>query len=353
MELLNPGDRDRDRPGPRRWRGRRLALAALLLGAAGGCYVLQSLGWAERPLTFSHARHLEEGLECADCHADYEEADEPRPVAAGQCALCHEELDKDKAPERRVAALFVGDEYLGAGVTAVSDEVIFSHSTHVAGGLDCNVCHQGIEESEAVDEGLAVGMDTCVSCHERAGMPDGRQCAVCHRVLSPENAPSNHEHVWKRLHGQTVRAELPGAANDCSLCHSDQTCVTCHQDEEPASHNNYFRLRGHGVQAAMDRQSCAVCHQSSSCSRCHEETEPLSHKGAWSGTLQTHCLSCHVPIQNESCFTCHKGTPSHLLAPPMPAVPPHSPAMDCRACHGISAPLPHVDNGDNCTACHQ
>jgi len=54
----------------------------------------------------------------------------------------------------------------------------------------------------------------------------------------------------------------------------------------------------------------------------------------------------------ESCFVCHKGTPSHNLAPPMPAFPPHNAAMDCRSCHGVTAPLPHVDNGDSCTFCH-
>mgnify|MGYP003581543783 CR=1 FL=1 len=37
---------------------------------------------------------------------------------------------------------------------------------------------------------------------------------------------------------------------------------------------------------------------------------------------------------------------------PKPAVPPHNAAMDCRACHGVSAPLPHVDNGDDCNTCH-
>jgi hypothetical protein len=341
-------------PAPRGRRRRRAALlaGALAIAAAGGCFVLQSLGWMDEPLTFSHSRHLEEGLECADCHADYEAQDEPRPVAAGQCALCHEELDKDKPPERQVASLFAGGAFAGARVTAMTGDVIFSHSTHVSSGLACNACHEGIEQSEAVDDTLFVSMERCVSCHERAGMPDGTQCAVCHRVLDTEHPPANHDQAWHRLHGQTARADLPGAANDCRLCHTDQTCVTCHQDEKPASHNAFWHNRGHGIEAAMDRDSCFVCHRSDSCIRCHEENQPLSHKGAWSSTLETHCLSCHIPVQSESCFTCHKGTPSHALAPPMPTVPPHNAAMDCRACHGVTAPLPHVDNGDNCTFCH-
>jgi hypothetical protein len=57
-----------------------------------------------------------------------------------------------------------------------------------------------------------------------------------------------------------------------------------------------------------------------------------------------------VPLQGDSCFVCHKGTPSHLMAAPKP--PNHSPAMDCRSCHGLSEPLPHFDNGDDCNTCH-
>src|SRR6185436_16726966 len=152
-------------------RGLALALGALATLAVGGCFVLQSLGWMDEPLTFSHARHLEEGLECSDCHADYEAQDEPRAPAAGQCALCHAELDKDKPPERQVASLFAGGAFAGSHVTAMTDDVIFSHSTHVSSGLACSACHEGIEQSEAVDDKLFVSMDRCVTCHERAGMP--------------------------------------------------------------------------------------------------------------------------------------------------------------------------------------
>jgi hypothetical protein len=27
--------------------------------------------------------------------------------------------------------------------------------------------------------------------------------------------------------------------------------------------------------------------------------------------------------------------------------------MNCRQCHGMTAPLPHVDKGDDCNACHR
>jgi hypothetical protein len=43
--------------------------------------------------------------------------------------------------------------------------------------------------------------------------------------------------------------------------------------------------------------------------------------------------------------------PSHSTAAPQP--PSHSPGMNCRQCHGISAPLPHVTKGEDCNICHQ
>ena len=49
-------------------------------------------------------------------------------------------------------------------------------------------------------------------------------------------------------------------------------------------------------------------------------------------------------------MVCHKDTRSHALAAPKPAW--HTPAMNCRQCHGVSQPLPHVDKGDNCNLCH-
>ena len=77
---------------------------------------------------------------------------------------------------------------------------------------------------------------------------------------------------------------------------------------------------------------------------------PDSHGGNWGGTQSVHCLTCHFPLSGESCAVCHKGTPSHLEAAPKPDW--HTPAMNCRQCHGVGQPLPHVDKGDDCNACH-
>ena len=60
-------------------------------------------------------------------------------------------------------------------------------------------------------------------------------------------------------------------SDQCSLCHQPSECTDCHSVELPESHDNFFRRRGHGLIASMDRQSCATCHDSDSCDRCHQE----------------------------------------------------------------------------------
>jgi hypothetical protein len=227
--------------------------------------------------------------------------------------------------------------------------VRFVHADHVElAGEDCTICHGDIGATQRVGAELAFTMARCTQCHER--LSAGVECSTCHSEIDRDWAPPSHSLAWERMHGQTFRARGTAVAEDCSLCHTEQTCVQCHQSEPPESHDEFFRLRGHAVRASLDRESCAVCHREDSCIRCHESVEPFSHTGSFGSPRNTHCLGCHFPLSGESCVTCHKATPSHQSATPQPA--DHVPGANCRLCHGGIAPLPHVDNGSACQACH-
>jgi hypothetical protein len=303
------------------------------------------------PFAFPHAVHAEEGLECSDCHTKVEDSDDPGFPAKAQCLLCHEDLDEEKPPEKTIEALFEGNAYRKTGRTRLSDEVVFSHQSHANGAYDCSRCHTGIEESSWVGALPRVEMDDCTACHAEAGAPS--ECATCHSEIGTDWMPPNHAEVWEQRHGQVFRAGSSALSDDCSLCHQESRCVQCHLEVPPQSHDNFFRLRGHGLAAQMDRASCATCHRSDSCQRCHEEVLPTSHRGQFGGTVSNHCLGCHFPLQANGCITCHKATPSHLQATPLPSDPAHSPGLNCRQCHGVTVALPHVDKGDDCIACHQ
>jgi hypothetical protein len=350
MALLNePADgahlRWHDAPSsPRRNR----ALALLLAVAAAGCAVFNAMGETEQRSGFRHALHgAEAGLTCVNCHRTAEREAEPGMPRPNQCQICHQKIDADKPPERQAAALFDADDNLRRTPREyLADEVLFSHEKHVAAGTQCATCHEGIEADAPQ---AAMRMRNCVDCHteQRAA----NECATCHREIRADRPPASHAFGWQRTHGKAVRAHGIETGDDCSLCHQESGCAKCHLEVPPANHNNYFRLRGHGLMARMDRQNCAACHRTDSCDACHRESRPINHGGLFGAPRNNHCVSCHLPVTNTDCATCHRGTPSHSTATPLP--PGHTPAMNCRQCHGRGAPLQHADNGTECITCHR
>lgn len=330
----------------------RLALFLMLaLVALAGCALIGSIWDGEKPFVFPHGIHYEdEGLDCSDCHLTVWDEDSPGTPNLRQCMLCHEDIDAEKPPERAITAFFVGNDFQAQQLGALSGDIVFSHLLHADSDFECSACHVGIETNESVSDLPVPTMVACTECHE--GNQVAADCTTCHSELDVGVSPQTHAHNWLGTHGKVVRAESQLTVNDCTMCHTRATCVTCHQDEPPQNHNNFFRIRGHGVVASMDRQNCATCHRSDFCDRCHSEAQPLSHFSAWGSPVNLHCNSCHFPLASpgQSCFVCHKGAPSHDLATPMP--PSHDPAWNCRQCHGMGQPLPHPDPGTSCTVCH-
>jgi hypothetical protein len=323
----------------------------VLLVLCAGCAWLNSLSGGPKRFAFSHAIHVvDEKLDCVMCHENLGVSDEPGMPVLDTCATCHDEIDEKKPQAQHVSTLFAKDQFVAAHASRLDKEQIFSHKAHVKQVKSCDACHAGIEHNQAISADIAVPMASCTACHAERKVASG--CQTCHREIREDTAPASHAQDWKRFHGHVVRAGSVATADSCQLCHTESTCVQCHKEEAPQSHNEFFRLRSHGLMARMDRANCAVCHAPDSCDECHHDTRPLSHNGAWGSTRNSHCLSCHFPLQGEGCLVCHKSTPGHLAAAPKPQVPPHSPAMNCRQCHGISAPLPHFDKGDDCNACH-
>jgi hypothetical protein len=331
--------------------GRRLVrplALALACAVVAGCAIWNVFGGGSKPLAFSHARHAQEGIECADCHS-LDAADHPGMPKLAACKLCHEAIDKEKPKERAIVNLFDGDEFRAAMVTKLSGEIVFSHGKHVDSKIECASCHAGIAGNERIDDSVALRMEDCRSCHTQKNLV--AECSSCHRTVRSDVAPATHAFAWRRLHGRTVRAESMATADNCKLCHQQSTCTSCHQSEPPDNHDNYFRLRAHGLFARMDRQNCQACHRDDSCESCHQSTQPVSHVGSFGGTQSTHCLSCHFPLQDNDCATCHHSNPGHQTAAPKP--PGHTAGMNCRQCHGHGQPLPHVDKGDDCNSCHR
>lgn len=356
MAILRPSPFTRALARARALRPRPVHVAALALLALAGCILVDSLMQSERPFAFAHRLHVEDqGLECADCHAHWDDSDDPGLPRLAQCALCHAEIDADKPPAQKVASLFDGDGFRAAHASRESDEIQFSHQSHATRGIECTTCHAEVARDEgklaARGSELRMSMEACLACHATSSGPRDSDCAACHTTIRSGVAPPSHRADWRRYHGSVVRARAEGRADQCALCHQPSECTNCHHVEMPAGHDNYWRRRGHGLTASMDRDSCSTCHDSDSCTRCHDQIQPQSHTGAFGAPRDLHCLQCHEPLRGESCGVCHAATPSHEQATPLP--PDHVPGMNCRQCHGNGQPLPHVDNGQTCTSCHR
>ncbi|MGE0708264.1 MAG: cytochrome c3 family protein [Planctomycetota bacterium] len=324
-----------------------LVAVSLVLSCA---YLDGSAGEPEtHPLAFNHVVHAAAEIGCADCHAKLDDGKRGMPKLEF-CNECHE--DEENPQTREFLAALAKRPADARWVLFTPDpERIFTHAAHAE---DCQACHGDVAALVATSRAkVAPSMASCVDCHERKAQ-DKTSCATCHRERRKDVAPPSHRQDWDREHGVQARfggltAPLKG---ECAYCHKRDTCLDCHRQVQPRSHNNFFRIRGHGLLASNDRQSCAACHQPDMCVRCHEHTRPQSHVGTWGTPRDQHCVSCHFPLQQEGCATCHKDTHSHGLAPAR--TPRHAPGLNCRQCHGAgTASLPHADNGTDCLACHR
>lgn len=309
-------------------------------------------------IAFNHKFHIGRGPTCEDCHEEATTKDKASMPSLEFCMDCHEEIDAEKDPSKQVAAFLdkPDGKPVWSRVTAQPEGIVFSHKTHADKKVGCAECHKGIEESEAVSKDLFVDMDACTACHSAKNAKN--ECATCHSDMGPGWMPPSHERNWTTMHGQMVRRGAPqGRLEDCSLCHTDTTCRSCHSTVPPRNHSESWRTRGgHGIAAALDRESCSTCHQSDTCTECHTTLRPRSHRGGWGAPRDAHCNGCHIPLGSDStngCAVCHQGTPSHSMAPRMPSNPPHRPDMQCRQCHDGRPKLKHADNGMNCLTCHR
>ncbi|MGD0092052.1 MAG: cytochrome c3 family protein [Planctomycetota bacterium] len=392
------------------WRKLLAALAPLVV--LGAVLIVGCVGQDDSPKRttppFPHKRHvIDEEIECTNCHKDAKKAEEAGMPTLKTCTKCHEGTDEKKKPNELQIKGFIKDEKpVWSQVTKIfrvkkaepkkeepkkeevkkeetkkeepkkeeakkeeserkesdkkeyekkeGDEISFSHKLHAAAKVQCGTCHKGIEQSKLVTAQVRLTMSDCLSCHAKVGVGAGAKdnCKLCHTNVSKEWRPPSHNKNWKELHGRYSGFVRHSTSQSCSLCHTDKSCTECHRVSQPKSHTNYWRLRGHGLTADMDRSSCKACHTEATCIRCHQSVPPQSHRGNWS---DQHCLNCHFPLRDNRCFICHKNDIQHRAAPLLPNTPVHKTAQspgDCMNCHG-GLKAKHLYNGDSCLLCHR
>ncbi len=345
-----------------------VAVACTLLVA---CTTLRDI-WRPKPnrgIGMNHAVHVEEGMECTDCH---EFSPGERVAFAGHdtCSMCHEIPEDGVADASCVFCHTRDDHSVWPKRVVLTAESKFDHTVHISAEVACDQCHTDPDVGAFKTGDL---MPICTSCHEERGAAFAsiaksdvsaqdfgtNECAVCHRDIRLDTVPLRRQgarlahdsaQVWESIHG----AESVVDPRFCQRCHDEQDdCAACHRVNKPASHTPAWQRKMHGLQATWDRQSCSVCHEEDSCIRCHQNTQPRSHRGSFQGPQSTHCVQCHFPPENN-CTICHESI-EHSSAPPSPHTGGGAPA-DCLLCHDVvPGDAPHFTNitVGSCTVCHE
>ncbi len=298
-------------------------------------------------LTYDHQAHAagiaeggEEALPCVRCHARSDSATfmEVGYAQPQRCLSCH----GHQASNHTVNAPCDLCHVRVTRATRLSAERIANFpkpSTHdstwvlqhgpVAGESSCRVCHS---------------RDYCANCHVNAALvpaiqalgTDDRVASIYRgrRVSYPE-PPSHSASGFILTHGPTARATN---AAECANCHTRNSCLTCHRQEErvdvvamlparqrtgaqgvnlsgtrPPDHTPDFS-RHHREAASGGDAACSRCHTTSFCASCHDAAaSPGFHprnfvtRHAQAAFAQDNeCAACH---QTQAfCRDCHTRT---------------------------------------------
>lgn len=269
------------------------------------------------PPAFSHAVHIEQGLECSACHVGVETSkagtDNLMPKWSA-CADCHEHNDLAGK------GIALGEPYDGFILKVISDySPGFGHQRHLSNAkLACTACHNNLDEPiSAKQSGRFPTMSECMDCHVTRAV--AMECNTCH-LPGEKLVPDDHAVMWDQRHG----IEAAAANANCSMCHisgSKLDCQSCHQGDAVFNPHPKNYLSRHGHDAHLSDFRCGTCHeQRSFCVDCHAQMNilPADHfrPGFLTATGGRHaeaaefdlesCMSCHdTPRREPTCVRCH------------------------------------------------
>ena len=277
-------------------------------------------------------RDLFEQSRCATCHT------------SDRCASCHVDAQLPEItslgswPE--ASALPPWENTYPVPATHDVAGFATAHWSEGTTANDCSTCHT---------------RDDCATCHTPPlnrwdGLVDltPRSLAVAAGATLERESPATHRTPGFQVHHE-VEAEV--SASECATCHTEASCVACHEGvQTPVYHEPGYEA-GHAADAASRFLDCSACHDTVVfCRTCHAEAgimdqsvgaayhdaEPLwllRHGQAARQTLEG-CVSCH---EQRDCTRCHSSVGAFRVSPHGPGFDPGL-AQDknpraCALCH--------------------
>jgi hypothetical protein len=307
------------------------------------------------PQRFDHYRHRQLFPSCATCHEEPATGEGALYPDSAACAACHNGMIQPRVSWHPPAGPRPNNLRFDHALVA-----LMTGPGHPEAPT-CMVCH-GQEGGGWMAVEL-VNRQRCFNCHgittAHLAAPDSA-CATCHLTLAQAKdltradvaafpAPPSHQAPDWGVgggHGRAARAGGAPVAASCATCHAREFCLSCHVDAPdrapiqaldsdprstaivvrltpPASHGETEFLTRHGVMARRAPAQCATCHAQQSCRTCHVGTPQvaaaLPRRGPGRGTGAT--ITRRPPAFHGADFTTAHG-----------AMAARTPAL-CAGCH--------------------
>lgn len=286
-------------------------------------------------------QHAQMQVDCKTCHiCDTPTKTDPCLIA---CPRFKEEVIRH-SPEEGPSDIII-DKF--PKTIDLYSPVNFSHRSHsemslMSGGcgschhynppgkiVSCETCHE-VERTRtniSRPDLKAAYHRQCINCHST--WEEKVECVNCHTLNSQSTAKSVEPIKESYRHPQIAIPEkiiyetdtdegklvtfFHNEHNslfnlDCSTCHSQESCVNCHNQKVDFS------------KAEKDiHERCSSCHDTeNNCNKCHQnsESKPFNHKSKTGFALEDFhskvaCVSCHGKSSkftglNKNCVSCHK-----------------------------------------------
>lgn len=120
-----------------------------------------------QPVPFSHQHHAWElGIDCRYCHTSVEKSDYAGLPPTETCMSCHSQIWTDSPLLEPVRQSYETNQPIKWNlVNKVPDFVHFSHSIHIARGINCDICHGPVQHMHITWKGNSFQMAWCLQCH--------------------------------------------------------------------------------------------------------------------------------------------------------------------------------------------
>jgi hypothetical protein len=134
-----------------------------------------------QPIAFNHRLHLQNGMQCASCHAGVTEGPDAGIPSVTFCMACHQAVATENTEIKKLT------DYAAKGQDIPwkpvywfypSEHVRFWHAPHIRAGVDCQNCHGDMTQQTVAVRSKNLNMNFCITCHRTKGV--SADCTTCH-----------------------------------------------------------------------------------------------------------------------------------------------------------------------------